>query len=121
MRKFISSVKTKIRTVSSTKMDNERDNLVASLKIEEEIFRERLEQELGDCQFDTVVEIREKCSKLEHLLQDHYRLFSKAKIGLARDFEGVFDKTFEEMITRVRDKIEEGRKAVTKIDTYDMK
>ena len=116
MRKFISSVKLKIRTVSSTKMDSERDNLVASLKIEEEIFRERLEKELEDCQFDTVVEIREKCSKLEHLLQDHYRLFSKAKIGLAGDFEGVFNKTFEDMITRVRDKIEEGRKAVTKIE-----
>ena len=79
MRKFISSVKLKIRTVSSTKMDSERDNLVASLKIEEEIFRERLEKELDDCQFDTVVDIQEKYSKLEHLLQDHYRLFSKAK------------------------------------------
>ena len=43
MREFISSVKIRIKTVSSSKMDNEKNNLVASLKIEEEIFHQRLE------------------------------------------------------------------------------
>ena len=116
MREFISSVKIRIKTVSSSKMDGEKNNLVASLKIEEEIFHQRLEKELTECQFETVSEIREKCSVFENLLQDYYRLFSKAKIGLANDFDGVFEKTFEEMITRVREKIEEGRKTVAKIE-----
>ena len=56
------------------------------------IFRERFEKEFEKFGLDNVVEIRENCSKFEVLLQDYYRLFSKAKIGLAGDFEDKFGK-----------------------------
>ena len=44
-------------------------------------------------------------------------MFSKAKIGLAGDFEAVFAKTFDDMITLIRKKIDEGKKAVAKIES----
>ena len=114
MKKFISSVKKRIKTLNSSKVESDKNNLTSALKIEEGIFRERFDKELVEFRLDNVVEIRENCSKLEALLQEYYRLFSKAKIGLAGDFEAVFAKTFDDMITLIRDKIDEGKKAVAK-------
>ena len=117
MKKFISSVKKRIKTLNSSKVESDKNNLTSALKIEEGIFRERFDKELVEFRLDNVVEIRENCSKLEALLQEYYRLFSKAKIGLAGDFEAVFAKTFDDMITLIRDKIDEGKKAVAKIES----
>ena len=105
MKTFISSVKTRIKTVNSTKVDTEKNNLTSALKIEQGIFHERFEKELADFRVDNVVEIREKCSKLETLLQDYYRLFCKAKIGLADNFDAAFDKTFDDRIETIRGKM----------------
>ena len=62
MRKYISSLKEKIKTIKSAELNSEKDNLVTSLKTEEEIFRERLEKELLEFQMDDVVEIRHNCN-----------------------------------------------------------
>ena len=117
MKTFISSVKTRIKTVNSTKVDTEKDNLKSALKIEQGIFHERFDKELADFRVDNVVEIREKCSNFEALLQDYYRLFSKAKIGLAGNFDDAFGKTFDDRIATIRGKIDEGKKAVAKIES----
>ena len=85
MKKFISSVKKRIKTLNSSKVESDKNNLTSALKIEEGIFRERFDKELVEFRLDNVVEIRENCSKCEALLQEYYRLFSKAKIGLAGD------------------------------------
>ena len=57
MKTFISSVKTRIKTVNSTKVDTEKNNLTSALKIEQGIFHERFEKELADFRVDNVFEI----------------------------------------------------------------
>ena len=117
MRKFISSLKGRIKTVNSAKVNTEKEDLVASFKIEEGILRERIEKELLGFQLTNIGEIRENCSNLNHFLHDYYGLFSKAKIGLAGEFEATFGTIFDDTIVRIREKIDDGKKAVAKIES----
>ena len=116
MRQFISTLKKKIKSVNTAKVNSENDSLVTSLRVEESIFRDRVQKEL-EFELTNIVEIRENCSKLEHFLEDYYRLLSKAKIGLAGDFEKTFGTAFDDMIVLIRDKINQGKEAVTKIQS----
>ena len=91
-----------------------------SLKIEEQVFHDRLENELLSINIDDLSktdDIEKKCAKLEHFLEDYYKLLSKAKIGLGADFEKVFKKTFEELINRINEKIEKGRSKIKTIES----
>ena len=44
-------------------------------------------------------------------------MFSKAKIGLAGNFEEKFGNMFDDMITQIRKKIEEGKNTIAKIES----
>ena len=120
LRTYTSSVKQKVKRLNSSKVSNEKESLISSLKIEEEVFHERLEKELLAFKLDDLSktdEIEKKCSKFEHFLEDYYKLFSKAKIGLGVDFEKVFKTKFEELINRINEKIEEGRSKIQTVES----
>ena len=117
MKKFISSLKQKIKTLKSSEQDSVKNNLIASLTTEEAIFSERLEKELEKFQMDNAVVIRQNCSKFEHFLEEYYRLFSKSKIALGGDFEKTFGTTFDDMIARIRQKLEDGEKNAAKLES----
>ena len=117
MRSYGSAVKQKIKLLNSSKINDEKEKLTSSLKIEEEVFRERVEKELLTFEMDEhskIDEIKENCSKFEHLLEGYYNLLSKAKIGLGIDFQNTFNSIFDDTITRIRGKIDEGKVKIKK-------
>ena len=113
----------KIKVLTSSKATDEKKSLISSLEIEEKVFHDRLQRELQTFEVEEhskIDEIREKCSKLEHLLEGYYNLLSKAKIGLGEGFEEVFETRFEKMIDSINEKIDAGRVRI-KIIESDLK
>ena len=120
LRTYTSSVKQKIKRLNSSKVSDEKESVISSLKIEEEVFHERLEKELLAFKLDDLSktdDIEKKCSKFEYFLEDYYKLLSNAKIGLGVDFKKVFETKFEELINRINEKIEEGRSKIQTIES----
>ena len=99
----------------SSEINQETDKIRSSLKIEEEIFRERLEKEFLKFSMDEIAEIKENCSKFETFLEDYYKLLSKIKIGFGDDFETAFGSVFSDTINRISDKIVEGKSKIKEL------
>ena len=57
----------------------EEQKLKRSLKIEEEVFREKLNPELESFVFGDVTEIKGKCDKLNLPLGEYFKLLNKIK------------------------------------------
>ena len=120
LKKYTSAVKEKIKTLNSSKVTSEKESIKSAFTIEDQIFRDRLEKEFDSFKIDEcskIEEIRENCLKFEHFQEECYRLLSKAKIGLGNDFPDVFGTKFEDLITRIRKKIEDGRVKIKKIES----
>ena len=120
LRKYTTSVKQKIKLLNSSKAADENEALISSLMIEEKVLHDRLEKELLTFEvekFSKIDEISERCSKLEHLLEDYYRLLSKAKIGLAEGFDAVFETKFDEMIDSINQKVDAGKAKIKIIES----
>ena len=69
LKQFTSAVKERIKLQNSTKISSQKELVISSLKIEDEIFRDRLEKEFELFKIDDsskIEEIRENCSKFEH-------------------------------------------------------
>ena len=119
LKKYTLAVKQKMKLLNTSKISGEKELMISSLKIEDEIFRDRVEKEFASFNMDEakIDNIREKCSKYEKFQEECYNLLSKAKIGLGDEFQKVFDTKFDELIARIGEKIEEGKAKIKIIES----
>ena len=119
LRKYITSVKDKIKELRSTEMGSEKKILVSSLKTEEEIVRQRLDEFLAFEMDENskLAEVVEGGSQLKQFLETYYGLLSKAKVGLGVDFQNEFGNTFDDVIAKIKEKMSEVKKLVDKIES----
>ena len=119
LRKYISSIKTKIRGLRETAVSSDHERLTSSLKTEEELLSARL-QEFLVVDFDEnskISEVQENVFQLKQFLETYYNLLSKAKVGLRTDFEDQFGTLFDDTIFKMKDKIKNGTDLVEKIQS----
>ena len=111
LRKYVTSVKDKLKQLSSVAINSDKERLCSSLMTEENIFSERLKDFLAFKidENSNVDEIRDNGFELKQLLETYYGLFSKSKIGLGDDFQKQFGTKFEDTIVEIKRKIQEGR------------
>ena len=80
----------------------------ASLEIEEQVFRDKLEGEIGNFDLNQVDEIKRSCKGFENLLDECYSLLSRAKIIFRDEFETKYKQGFDDSIAKIRDQIKVG-------------
>ena len=128
IRTFVKSARSKVKGVKKEnkdkeeiKFENERKSeAINALKIEEQVFREKLERQITtfeDTENDENDEIK-KCAKLEVLLDEYYTLLSRFKIAFGENFENEYKEIFDNTGTRIMENIDLRRK---EIKTFNMK
>ena len=101
----------------------ERENKAAELRvrntilIEENVFREKLKPEIEDFEQDDIPSIEKSCSRFESLLDEYFKLLSRAKIAFEGDFETECRAIFEETIKDIRKQIKIGKSRVIELTT----
>ena len=97
LRMYITSVKDKIKALRSIEVGSQKKNVVSSLKTEEEVLSQRLDEFLTfEMSEDSkIAEVVENTSQLRQFLDSYYGLLSKAKISLGDDFQDEFGPTLD--------------------------
>ena len=131
IRTFVKSARSKVKGVKKEnkdkeeiKFENERKSeAINALKIEEQVFREKLERKITtfeDTENDENDEIK-KCAKLEVLLDEYYTLLSRFKIAFGENFENEYKEIFDNTGTRIMENIDLRRKEIKKQKTEKSK
>ena len=72
-----------------------------SILVEESVFRDKLQPEIADVDKDDLVSLEKSSGRFEFLLDDYYKLLSRAKIAFGDDFDTqcktIFDKTVADL------------------------
>ena len=118
LRKYVRSVKDKIRDFRAREQNSDFERLKYSLSLEESMLRARTREPLEFEVTETtkVTAIREIVLSLKQLLESYHNLHSKSKISLSDDFDDMFGTTFDDQIFKIREKIKEGNDMIEKIE-----
>ena len=76
-----------------------------SILVEEAVFREKLQPEIDDLEEDDLVSLEKSSSRFEFLLDDYYKLLSRAKIAFEGDFDTECKAKFDATINDLRKQI----------------
>ena len=81
---------------------------MASLEVEEQVFRAKLNDEIDNFELGEISGVQNSCKRFEHLLDECYSLLSKAKIVFGNDFDTKYKDIFDESISKIRKQIKLG-------------
>ena len=88
--------------------DQELRSKVASLEVEEQVFRGKLKDKIENFELGEITDIQNSCKRFEHLLDECYSLLSKAKIVFGTEFDTKYKDIFEDSISEIRAQIKLG-------------
>ncbi len=107
------------KTAEEEKDRQSKENTQARAKrefdIEESTFQERLKNELDNVSVTDIGEINNSCEKLDFLLNDYYKLLSRAKVIYGNDFDNNPKPKFDDTISIIRNKIMDGKTKIKEI------
>ena len=91
----------------------------ASLKIEEQVFGEKIVREIGKFDLQNSASIQKNCDRLEMILDDYYKLQTSVKVTFGDTFEVecTWKDNFEENIKKIEDQIRLGRDKIADLNT----
>ena len=127
VRQFQASAKSKSRLLKQQESDNNAARIAAerqeielklkkaSLEVEEQVFRGKLEDEIGNFNLDEVDEIKQSCKRFENLLDECYSLLSKTKAVFSDEFDDKYKQNFEESISKIREQIKLGMSKISEL------
>ena len=80
-----------------------------SILIDESVIRDKVDIEIEDFSGDDLNSLKNFCSRLENLLDEYFKLVSRAKISFGGDFDTHQKPLFDKTITEIRCQIKAGR------------
>ena len=127
VRQFQASAKAKSRLLKKQESDNNAARIVAerqemeilakkaSVEVEEQVFRGKLDDEIDNFNLDEVDEIKQSCKRFENLLNECYSLLSKAKVAFGIEYDDKFKPNFDDYIAKIRKQIKLGLSKISEV------
>ena len=88
---------------------------MASLEVEEQVFRAKLNDEIDNFELGEISGVQNSCKRFEHLLDECYSLLSKAKIVFGNDFDTKYKDIFDESFSKIRAQIKLGSNKISEL------
>ena len=113
------------KEIASEELEQERiaaeQRVRNTILIEEKVFREKLKPEIKDFEMKDIALIEKSCSRFEFLLDEYFKLLSRAKIAYESDFDKECKAIFDDTIQDIRAKIKTGRSRVIELTALQKK
>ena len=118
---------TEMAKKNSAAEEREREQRAATLRvrqsilIEEKVFKEKLKLELDDFEMNDVGSIEKSSVRLEVLLDEYFKLLSRAKIAFEDDFDVECKHLFDTTVCDIRKQIKTGKARIIELCSIEKK
>ena len=102
-----------IARITAERQEQELLSKKALIKVEEEVFRGKLKDEIENYELNDLDSIKISCKRFEDLLDECYTLLSRAKIAFGIEFDDTYKDLFDDSISKIRKEIKVGKDKIS--------
>ena len=133
VRRYQTDAKVKSRRLKKEEVEQNSAKIIAereeqelrakreALVVQEQVFRSKIDGEIGNFNLGEVSVIQNSCKRFENLLDECYSLLSTAKVLFSDDFDVKYKTIFEDSISKLRNQIKVGTSKISELTSLERK